>query len=182
MLAGERLAHERRRLQAFSRKMLTSLQRAFSAAKVPTLASSCSFDSTKEEGVPRLRDPFVVSDRVALTQLCSWRNAKGLQRFAACAFATCTRLQRSQTLPQVRRRFRRLLRYSLGSFPGFAEEPAPAAGSPAAEAGATTRDSRALLPRYPESSPLRYTRAPWRFMDASSGFTRSKDTRWIPLT
>ena len=82
----------------------------------------------------------------------------------------------------VRRRFRRSLRYSLGSFPGFAEEPAPAAGSPAAGAGATTRNSRALLPRYPESSPLRYTRAPWRFMDASSGFTRSKDTRWIPLT
>ena len=82
----------------------------------------------------------------------------------------------------VRRRFRRSLRYSLGSFPGFAEEPAPAAGSPAAEAGATRRNSRALLPRYPESSPPRYTRAPWRFMDASSGFTRSKDTRWIPLT
>ena len=109
MLAGERLAHERRRLQAFSRKMLTSLQRAFSAAKVPTLASSCSFDSTKEEGVPRLRDPFVVSDRVALTQLCSWRNAKGLQRFAACAFAVCTCLQRSQTLPQVASLFLRFV-------------------------------------------------------------------------
>ena len=54
----------------------------------------------------------------------------------------------------VRRRFRRSLRYSLGSFPGFAEEPAPAAGSPAAEAirehcfHATRKAARRVIPAH----------------------------------